>query len=241
MKKLTVLAVGAHPDDIEIGCAGTLARYAQEGHKVYISIITRGNAGTKHLSAGEIVKIRAEEAKKAAQIIGAELIMLGFGDAEIFHNKEYLTAFIDLVRRTRPDVIITHPQEEKNFHNDHFLTRQLIIDASMWATHRNLDMDLKYPPSEVIPSIFFFDQYINGFAQRPTHYVDITSTIEVKKKAFLQYKSQAGFLKELFNTDFSEYIELVARLRGLQCGVQYAEAFCQLNEYPRIRPYRVLP
>ncbi|MCD6317525.1 PIG-L family deacetylase [Candidatus Aerophobetes bacterium] len=241
MKRLTVLAVGAHPDDIEIGCAGTLARYVQEGHKVYISIVCRGNAGTKHLSAGEIVKIRADEAKKAAQIIGAELIMLGFGDGEVFHNKEYLTVFIDLVRKTRPDVIITHPPEEENFHNDHFITRQLIIDASIWATHKNLDMKTKYPPTEVIPSLFFFDQYVSGFAKRPTHYVDITSTMDIKKRALLEHKSQMEFLKELFKMDFSEYVELIARLRGLQCGVQYAEAFCQLSEYPRIRPYRILP
>lgn len=81
-KKLRVLAVGAHPDDIEICCAGTLARYAQDGHRVFISIICRGNAGTLGKSAEEIVKIRAEWARKAANITEAEFVMLNFGGAE---------------------------------------------------------------------------------------------------------------------------------------------------------------
>ncbi len=241
MKRLTILAVGAHPDDIEIGCAATLAKYVQEQHKVYICIVSRGNAGTKHLTTEEIVPIRLGEAKRAARMIGAELITLGFGDAELFHDKEHLARFIDLVRQKRPDVIITHPREDENFNNDHALTCQLVIDAGIWATHRNLDMDLQYPPAEVIPSVFFFEQYVSGFARRPTHYVDVTSTLEIKKRALSEHKSQMDFLEEMFATDFAEYVELIARLRGLQCGVRYAEAFYQLNEYPRIRPYRVLP
>ena len=89
-RKLRVLAAGAHPDDIEICCAGTLARYAEEGHKTFISITCRGNAGTLDESAEEIVKIRAKEAKKAADIIGAELITLDFGDARLFYKLCYV-------------------------------------------------------------------------------------------------------------------------------------------------------
>lgn len=240
-KKLRVLAVGAHPDDIEICCAGTLARYAQDGHRVFISIVCRGNAGTLDKPAQEIVKIRAEEAQEAANIIEAELIMLNFGDAELFYTKEALEVFIDLVRQVKPHVIITHPPEEENVHNDHLLTRRLIMDASLWATHHNLGMELKYPPVEITPSLFYFDQYMSGFNIHPTHYVDITSTFEIKKKALSQHRSQLSFLGKLYGPNFLEYVEVMARLRGYQCGVKYAEGFRELAVYPRVRPYRVLP
>ena len=239
--KLRVLAAGAHPDDIEICCAGTLARYVEEGHKAFISITCRGNAGTLDASAEEIVKIRAKEAKKAADIVGAELITLNFGDAELFYNKEALAVFIDLVRQVRPHVIITHPPEEENVHNDHWLTRRLIMHASLWATHHNLGMELKYPPAEITPSLFYFDQYMSGFNIHPTHYVDISSTFEIKKKALSQHQSQLSFASKLYGPNFLEYVEIMARLRGCQCGVKYAEAFRELAIYPRVRPYRVLP
>lgn len=240
-RKMTILAAGAHPDDIEICCAGTLAKYAQEDHKVYISVTCRGNGGTKHLSVNEIVKIRAEEAKGAATVIGGELIMLNFGDGEVFHNRESLTTFIDLIRRTKPDIIFTHSPEEKDWHNDHSITRQLIIDASIWATHRNLGMKTAYPSTEITPSLFYFEPYITGFNSFPTHYVDITSTFEIKKKALSMHKSQISFLKELFGPDPLEYVEMRARIYGLQSGVRYAEAFKELNIYPRVRTFRLLP
>lgn len=240
-KKLRVLAAGAHPDDIEICCAGTLARYTEEGHQTFISVTCRGNAGTLDKSAEEIVRMRAEEAKKAAEVIGADLTMLNFGDAELFYNKKALGVFIDLVRQIRPDVIITHPPEEKSLHNDHWLTCYLIMHASQWATHHNLGMDLKYPPTDMTPSLFYFDQHMSGSNICPTHYVDITSTFEKKKKALSQHQSQLSFLGKLYGPNFLEYIEIMARLRGYQCGVKYAEAFRELAIHPRVRPYRVLP
>lgn len=239
--KLRVLAAGAHPDDIEICCAGTLARYAEEGHKTFISITCRGNAGTLHASAEEIVKIRAKEAKRAADMTGAELITLDFGDAELFYNKESLAVFIDLVRQVRPHVIITHPPEEENMHNDHWLTCRLIMHASQWATHHNLGMELKYPPTETTPSLFYFDRFMSSSSIYPTHYVDISSTFEIKKKALSQHQSQISFTRKLYGPNFIECVEIMAKLRGYECGVKYAEAFRELAIHPRVRPYRVLP
>lgn len=89
-KQLTILAAGAHPDDIDICCAGTVARYVNEGHMVFISITCKGNAGTLEKSAEEIVKIRKAEAERSASTLGATLIMLGFGDGELVHDKASL-------------------------------------------------------------------------------------------------------------------------------------------------------
>ena len=84
--KLTVLCTSAHPDDIELQCAGTLIRYIKEGHKVYMAIACTGNVGTKRHTGPEIEAIRAVEAQKAADIIGAELIMLGYKDGEVWQD-----------------------------------------------------------------------------------------------------------------------------------------------------------
>jgi len=240
-KQLTVLAAGAHPDDIDICCSGTVARYVNEGHKVFISITCKGNAGTLEKSGEEIVKIRKAEAEKSARTLGATLITLGFGDGELVHDKASLATFIDLIRRTRPDVILTHPREEEDWHNDHMLTRRLIMDASMWATHHNLWVESEFPPTEVTPSLFFYDMYVTGFVGRASHYVDITDTFDKKVEALKAHQSQLEFLSKLFQTDFLEIVELQARLRGKQCGVRYAEAFKECAVYPRVKPYRVLP
>ena len=82
---------------------------------------------------------------------------------------------------------------------------------------------------------------ISGFNTNPTHYVDITNTFEIKKKAISQHKSQLDFLSKLFKQDFLEVIELQARFRGIQCGVKYAEAYTECSVYHRIKSYRVLP
>ncbi|MCZ7554066.1 MAG: PIG-L family deacetylase [Anaerolineales bacterium] len=83
-KKLTVLCASAHPDDIELQCAGTLIRYVKEGHKVYMAIACTGNVGSKLHTGPEIEAIRAVEAQRGADAIGAELIMMGFLDAEVW-------------------------------------------------------------------------------------------------------------------------------------------------------------
>src|SRR5262245_51661138 len=105
---MRVLAVGAHPDDIEFLCAGTLAKYAQRGDKVTMAISTNGEVGSSTLSNDEIAKVREQEARASAAIIGAELVWLGYRDEFLYDNEETRLRYIDLVRECRPDVIITH-------------------------------------------------------------------------------------------------------------------------------------
>src|SRR3990170_8746933 len=110
-KRLTVLATFAHPDD-EGSCAGTLIRYVREGHKVYIAIACTGNVGTKTLTGPEIEAIRAGEAQRAADVIGAELIMQGYKDGEVWLDNPTWKKYVDLIRRTNPDVILTLDRDD---------------------------------------------------------------------------------------------------------------------------------
>ena len=227
---------------MEICCFGTLAKFAREKkHSIFIAVTCRGNAGTKELSSKEIAGIRIKEAKKAAALIGAEYINLGIGDGQVFFDQENLTILINLIRRINPDIIITHNPSEQDLHNDHFCTQQLVLSASIWATHHNIEMGTKFPPIDNSAVIFYFEQFLSGFDGPITHYVDIGSVFEIKKKALSFHKSQLQFAKKLTGVDMAEEMELNARKRGMECGVKYAEAFQELTKYPHVRPARLLP
>ncbi|MDH3674677.1 MAG: PIG-L family deacetylase, partial [Anaerolineae bacterium] len=101
---MRVLAVGAHPDDLEILCGGTLARYAQEGHAVIMCVATDGTAGHMEIKPPELAQIREREARAAAEVIKAEFIWLGYPDELIFNDRETRLAVIDAIRQARPDV-----------------------------------------------------------------------------------------------------------------------------------------
>ena len=85
-RKLTILTASAHPDDVEVFCAGTLIRYVKEGHKVFIAIACTGNVGSKIHTGPEIEAICSIEAQKAADVIGAELIMMGHKDSDVWRQ-----------------------------------------------------------------------------------------------------------------------------------------------------------
>jgi LmbE family N-acetylglucosaminyl deacetylase len=240
-EKLTVLAVGAHPDDIDVSCAGTLIRYVKEGHKVCIGIACTGNVGTKNLSGPEIEAIRAIEAQKSAQVIGAsELIMLGYRDGEVWLDNSAWKKFVDLIRRTNPDVILTHDRDD--YTHDHSNVGELAYRAAIWASTANIP-GTEYPPIDHIPTVFYFEPSGMNRPAPPDHYVDITQEYEQKCLAFRQHSSQHGdFLEKQFGfKDWFEYLEIVNKLRGFQSGCKYAEAFRVVKTWPNQKAYRLLP
>src|SRR3990172_5108078 len=131
-KKLTILAATAHPDDAEVFCAGTLIRYVKEGHKVYLAIACTGNVGSKIHTGPEIEAIRLQEAKNAAEVIGAELIIMGFKDGEVWQDNATWKRYVDLIRRTNPDVIITHDRDD--YVHDHSNVGEMTYRAAIWAS-----------------------------------------------------------------------------------------------------------
>lgn len=233
---MRVLAVGAHPDDLEILCAGTLARYAQEGHQVVMCVATDGSAGHMTIKPPELAKVREGEARSSAEVIGASLLWLGFPDELIFNDRDTRLAFVDAIRQARPDAIITHPPDD--YHPDHRMVSHLVFDASFVATPPNIET--RYPAHNVIPPLYYMDTLASkGFL--PTEYVDITSTFPVKRRMLACHESQLKWLKDHDNIDILEFMEVVARARGLQCGVSYAEGFRSEDVWPRTPARRSLP
>ncbi len=239
-KKLTVLAATAHPDDVEVFCAGTLIRYVKEGHKVFMAIACTGNVGSKIHSGPEIEAIRAVEAQRGADVIGAELIHWNHKDADVWMNDSTWKKYVDLIRRTNPDVIITLDRDD--YVHDHSNVGELVYRAAIWASVANIP-GTEYPPIDHIPTIFRAETTGMTRVTPPDYYVDITEEFEQKLEAFHKHESQHGdFLEKQFGIkDWFEYVTVTNKMRGFQCGCKYAEAFCVVQTWPNHKPYRLLP
>ncbi len=231
-----VLAVGAHPDDIEIQCAGTLTRYKQMGAEVSIAIATDGSAGHMFIPALELAEIRKREASSAAERIGASFFWLGYHDELLFEDIPTRMAFVELIRLTCPDVILTHFPED--YHPDHRVTSRLIFESSFLASLPNIKTES--PAHLLVPPLYYFDT-MGGVNFFPTEYVDITDTFQSKREMLACHSSQVKWMKDHDQLDVLEMIELHGRERGLQCGVRFAEAFRSETAWPRLRSYRLLP
>lgn len=240
---MNVLAVGAHGDDIEVQCGGTLAKCAARGDKVFMCVATDGR-GRPQGDPDEIAKIRRGESQASADVIGAELIWMGIPDGSLKVSDEFLHQFVEVIRETRPDVIITHPPED--YHPDHRYTNQLVLDAAQLARVRNYPSDL--PPHRATLPIAFMDGVL-GLSFLPEEWVDISDFFEQKATMLSQHVSQMmpdtydpHFVVPPQNENpFMRMIELQSGYRGMQCGVRYGEAFVWWRSLNRIVPYRVLP
>ena len=134
---MKVLAVGCHPDDLEIACGGTLRKYVEQGAEVYMCHVANGCLGHVIIEPEELRIIRTKEAENAGAIIGAKQVFnLDVPDLEInSHNLEVMDAMADVVRMVRPDVMITHNPDD--YMPDHTAVSRLVFDASFTATLPN--------------------------------------------------------------------------------------------------------
>ena len=238
---MNILAIGAHPDDIEMNCAGTLAKYAQLGHKVYIATATSGNIGSAIHSMEVIANIRKEEAKKSAALIGADYICLNYVDEMFFESRDARMNFIELVRFCKADVILTH--NVKDYNPDHELTSKIINDIPVMIPIAHLKTTS--PPYNCIPKVYYFEP-ADGLGFIPDEYVDISDVIEIKKAMLACHKSQFTWLTENYKEhnsagDLVERMLLTSRYRGMQCGSKYAEGFTRANDAFRVTTNRILP
>jgi LmbE family N-acetylglucosaminyl deacetylase len=233
---MTVLAIGAHPDDLEMICAGTLALFKKRGDEVIMCHACDGNKGSMKHTSEEIATIRRQEALESASVIGAESIWGGLHDAEVVCDLESRKKMVDVIRQANPDVIITHHPDD--YMTDHVNVSRLVFEATYLGSPPLFKT--KYPPIDKVPILYYMDT-LAGVNFTPQEYVDITETIDIKVQMMLKMESQLGWLKAMHNADAKEYITTVARFRGYQAGVPYAEAFVHRQLYPGGLTRRILP
>ena len=236
---MNVVAVGCHPDDLEIGCGGTLAKLAEAGHRVAMVHVASGDKGHKVIPSERLREIRAKEAQAAGALIGADVIGIGIPDLAVkADHDELIRELAGVFRECRPDYIITHPPQD--YMKDHMEVSHAVFDASFAATIPHYQAKSSAAACSRIPPIYYMDT-LAGIGFLPVEYVDISAHIETKIKMNACHESQIGWLLEHDGIDFLEFVRTVSRFRGLQCGVGYAEGFTVCQAWPRLAPQRLLP
>lgn len=235
---MNIVSIVAHPDDVEILCAGTLIRYVQLGHTVTIAIFTDGSMGDAIVEPVLLKAMREKEAAAAAKFIGANLIWGNVIDEHVFPDAAQRIKMIDILRQTDPDIIFTHAPND--YHPDHRYVSQLVFDAYFQKGLPNI-------PGQQTPAcrfgqtqVYYMDN-LGGIGFLPTEYVNITEVFELKKQMLAHHKSQFAAMKDLADTNLHDMIEVQARFRGMGAGCRYAEAFTRLDAFQRGLTSRILP
>ncbi|MCX7799294.1 MAG: PIG-L family deacetylase [Fimbriimonadales bacterium] len=218
---MRVLAIGAHPDDWEFHCGGTLLLYRRAGHEVVVCIATNGDKGSKRVPSRELAEIRRRESQAAADRLGAELLWLGFEDGALQDGLEERMAFVEAIRRARPDVVLAHDPDD--YHPDHRASARLVRDALFLSMVPQFATES--PALTWWPSLYWMDSCSPQFL--PTDYVDVTDVFAEKEALLALHASQAEWIDDLSQTDIGEPMRVTNRFRGLACGAKYAEAFCR--------------
>lgn len=234
---MNILAIGAHPDDLEMMCGGTLAKYAAQGHKVFMVHVATGNVGHMVIPQDELVRIRSKEAFEAGSLIGAEVLSLDESDLFIrADNMKTRDKVIDLIRYARPDLIITHNPED--YMDDHEQTSALVYEASMAATVPYYKSTHEFY-GRLTP--IFYMEAAAGVGPLPEEFVDISEFIDTKLEMLGKHISQHKWLREHDNMDVIDLSRTLSRLRGYQCDAAFAEGFSSCHRYHKLQTQRWLP
>lgn len=232
-----ILAIHAHPDDIEIQCAGTLLKLKQQGCSLSVATMTPGDCGSAELGQSEIADIRRAEAQAAAEILQADYTCLEFRDLSIVFDNESRRRMTEFLRRCRPDIILTAPPVD--YMHDHEITSMLVRDACFNASVPNYKTRQWDPaePTPKIPHLYYVDavEGSDHFGNRhPIDFtVDISSVFERKLESLACHASQRDWLKRQHGMD--EYLEACKRWsaeRGSEIGAAYGEGFRQYKGHP---------
>jgi LmbE family N-acetylglucosaminyl deacetylase len=202
-----VLVVAAHPDDVELLCAGTLGLLIRAGHPLWLAHMTVGDKGGQQ-PPEELARIRGEEALRAAEVLGAGTFGGICGDLELYAGERHGERIVEILDEVGPDVVITHALND--YHPDHRVTGRLVLEKVEACTAQ--------------PSILYMDT-VAGISFVPEFYCDISETVELKKEMLRCHASQVQWMARYRHTDMEYIIEWMGRWRGLQCGARYAEGF----------------
>lgn len=220
-----ILAIGAHPDDVELGCGATLARLVTEGHSVYIIDLTRGELGTRG-SAED----RLHEATQAAEILGVkQRYNLAFRDGFLVNDEVHQRTLISYIRHLQPDMVIGNAPVDR--HPDHGRACMLIRDAVFLAGLKKIETTWEQREQQAWRPTSLF-HYIQAMLIKPDVVVDVGDYWEKKMQAVMAYKTQfysAADDREpstyISSPEFLESITARGREMGINQGFRFAEGF----------------
>ena len=222
--KIDILAIGAHPDDVELGCSGTIAKEIANNKKVGILDLTKGELGTRGSA-----EIREKEANDAAKILNVAFREnLNFKDGFFKNDEEHQLKLIQVIRKYKPDIILCNAIDDR--HIDHPRGAKLVIDSCFLSGLKKIVTEYNNKEQEPWRPLNIY-HYIQWKNLKPDFVVDISNFFEIKIKAVKSFKSQFYNEKEpVHNTpistkNFIDSIEYRARDLGRLTNVDYAEGF----------------
>jgi LmbE family N-acetylglucosaminyl deacetylase len=232
-----VLAIGAHPDDIEFGCGATLAKWSDAGAEVALCICTDGSKGTWDPGAdlGRLVATRAEEQRDAAKVLGAvDVRFLGRVDGELRNDVDTRAALCAVIREVRPDVILGHdPWQRYRLHPDHVEAGLLVLGAIVAA--RDPHFFPEFGPAPHRPdTLLLFEPARVDHLEEVTHHVD--RKVDALLAHRTQWRSTMGIddddagQREEQRARFVRGLHDEARTTGLRAGLRAAEAFARIDD-----------
>lgn len=207
IQTMNILAIGAHPDDIEYGCAGTLIKYAERGHHIFLLVLTGGQEGGSS-------DTRQQEQEAAAEIMKAQKVFWGeYHDTQLPLNKDLIERIEDVLGKVKPDLILVNYGDDT--HQDHRILTQATMSATRYV--RNV--------------LFFEVPTTQNF--NPQVFVDISDPLERKLRVLEAHASQV-MKTNIEDMSILELARANATFRGIQGRVKFAEAFAPLRLFINI-------
>ena len=195
---MNILALGAHPDDIEYGCGGTFLKFARRGENIYFMVLTKGEFGGDS-------EVRVKEQEEAKKLLGVKKIFWGgYVDTELPNERIIITRIDEVIEEVKPDEVYVNYIDD--IHQDH----RTLAECTLAATR-------------YVKRVFFYEDYTsNNF--EPDVFVDIEDVLEEKQKLIQVYSSQVS---KVYPTklDMVESVKAAANFRGFQGKIKYAEGF----------------
>lgn len=222
--KVDVLAIGAHPDDVELGCGGTIAKLISEGKTVAIVDLTRGEMGTRGTDI-----TRKQEAADAARILKiSHRENLGMKDGFLQNSEEYQMQIVKMIRKYQPEIVLANAIDDR--HPDHAKGAKLVSDACFLSglIKVETDLDNQIQTAWRPKHVFHYIQWKNV---TPEFVIDISDFMETKIEACMAYKTQFYDpnsnepMTPIATKDFQESLTYRAQDLGRLSGVAYAEGF----------------
>lgn len=226
-KTLTILAIGGHVGDMELTAGGVLASHSLKGDRIVTLALTAGERGVPAgQDMGEYREQKVREAKAFADMLGGESIVFDIPDGELSDSEDMRYRVCDVIRRVKPDIIITH--FKNSMHKDHRTTHLIVNDARFFAGLASMQ---RHEPAHFASRLYYAENWEDAVDYVPYVYIDFDQDAY---DLWVQAVSQHWFVTGSASFPYLEYYKHLARVRGIEARKTYAETFMIPEESLRI-------
>lgn len=232
-EKQTILAIGAHVGDVELASGGVLASHSLKGDRIVTLALTAGERGVP--AGQDMAQYREQKVKEAhvfAEMLGGEAIVFDYQDGELPDTEQVRMEVCDVIRRVKPNVIITH--WKNSMHKDHALTHHIVNDARFYASMPTIEREL---PNHFAARLYYSENWEDAVDYVPYVYVDFD---QAAFDLWIEALSKHWFVTGSKSFKYLDYYKALAVVRGCEARKTYAEAFMVPAETMKIRQSSLL-